>query len=161
VTNEGTAARDDVERMRAAFFQRTRRHVAILYVVLALMAIGAGAYAFATAWEPAVVGVAVGFVAGVVAFLLSPKFPTSANAARKLVVAAPIAGLVAGTLFFDSLSQGWQAGVVGFFAGYLAAAIVGMASIRRRLAHDDELLLRQKSLGFDPEKPWGWLRRSS
>jgi hypothetical protein len=156
-----TAESDDVERMRAAFFRRTRRLVAVFYVVIAFMAIGVGAYAFATAWGPAVAGVATGFVAGVAAFLLSPKIPTSADAARKLVVAGPVAGVVAGILFFDSLSQGWQAGVAGFFAGYLAATIVGMASIRRRLAHDDELLLRQKRLGFDPEKPWGWLRRSS
>jgi hypothetical protein len=161
MNSEVTAESADVERMRAAFFQRTRRLVAVFYVVIAFMAIGAGAYAFATAWAPAVVGVAIGFVTGVVAFLLSPKIPTSADAARKLVVAAPIAGIVAGILFFDSLSHGWQAGVVGFFAGYLAASIVGIASMRRRLAHDDELLLRQKRLGFDPEKPWGWLRRSS
>jgi hypothetical protein len=35
---------------------------------------------------------------------------------------------------------------------------IGIAMIRRRLAHDDELLRQQRKLGFDPERPWAWLR---
>ena len=47
---------------------------------------------------------------------------------------------------------------IGALGGFFVGAIVGIARIRRMLATDDELLLRQRRLGFDPEHAASWIR---
>ena len=89
-----TAPRDpEVERVRQAFFERTRTPVAVLYVALGAMAVGCAV---------------------------------------------------------SSARQDAAKGAIGLFA-----------LIRRRLARDDDLLIEAQKRGFDPEKPWGWMRRGS
>ncbi len=144
--------------MRAAFFQRTRRMVVVLYSGLALAAVGMAAVAFAQDVPRAAAGVGAGFILAVALFALSPAIPVSAKVARLLVPISAVAGVLAVTLVdLDTLTNDSQTLLVGGVAGFLAGTIVGLAAIRRRLARDDELLLRQRRLGFDPEQPWAWL----
>jgi hypothetical protein len=153
------SAEHEVDRMRASFFDKTGRVIFILYGGLALGAAGAAAIAFVLDVRRAVVGLAIGFVVMVVLLDLSTRVSPSSRWAKVLMAVSVAFGL----LFpFASLNghapPGLQALALGAGAGGLAGAIVGIAAIRHRLARDDELLMRQQRLGFDPEHPWAWLR---
>lgn len=147
----------DVERMRAEFFRRTRRLVIVMYVAGAVAGIALAAVALVSDSAGGGLGLVAGFALALILFAVSPLIPTSARAARALVFVAPAVGVVAA----DALGLGElgsDAFFLGGFGGFLLGMVVGIAAIRRRLAHDDALLLRQKRLGFDPENPSGWLR---
>lgn len=152
--------RADVEQMRTAFFTRTRKLVVGLYATTAVIALAVGAAGLAVSPGRAVVGMIVGLVVSVVLFVVSPRIPTTARTARGLIVVGPVAGVLVSMLFLDldELSTASQAALAGALAGSLVGMIVGIVLLRRRLARDDQLLLRQKRLGFDPEHPWSWLR---
>jgi hypothetical protein len=148
----------DVAQMRAAFFRRTRRMTVFLYSGLALAALGVAVLAFVHDVPRAAAGIGAGFVGAVALFALSPLVPVSAKAARLLVPASVLGGVLIATLVdLDALRSDSQTLLTGAFAGFLAGTIVGIAAIRRRLARDDDLILRQRRLGFDPERPWAWL----
>lgn len=148
---------EDVERIRREFFRRTRRPTILLYVGSVIAAAILLGVAVTQDAGGALLALGLGFAVSVVLFVLSPLLPTSARTARALVWLGPVAG-VAAAQAFDLGELGSGAFVLGAFGGFLAGMVVGVAAIRRRLAHDDELLLRQKRLGFDPERPYGWLR---
>ncbi|MDX6487366.1 MAG: hypothetical protein QOF43_2519, partial [Gaiellaceae bacterium] len=144
---------------RKAFFERTRKATGLLYAGLAALA--GGCAAFAILGEPlrGALGVGVGLVAGIVLFALSPAVPTTARAARLLLsTVAPVGVVLASVLLPSPFSSRFVAGVYG---GFMMGCVAGIAWIRRRLARDDELLLRQARRGFDPERPWRWMRRES
>lgn len=147
----------DVERMRAEFFRRTRKLVLALYLGSALVAAALVAVALADDAVDGALGFLAAFALAVLLFWVSPMIPTSAKAARALLVVAPLSGIVAAQMF-DLGDLASDAAILGACGGGAAGMAVGIAAIRRRLAHDDELFLRQKRLGFDPEKPSGWLR---
>ena len=150
---------EEIARLRETFFANTRKPTIAFYVVFAVAAVGAAAWAVSLAAVPALAGILVGFAAMGVLFVLSPRMPVSARAARAMLVPVIAAGAVGAQFIdLDVLSEGWAAGVLGGLGGGLAGTVAGTALIRRRLAHDDELLLRQQRLGFDPERPWSWLR---
>jgi hypothetical protein len=150
-----------IEEMRAAFFERTRRSVFVLYAALGAAAVAAVAYALGSDALEAAGGLAVGLVAAIVLFAASPLFKVPARAARLLIgVVAVTAGITAELLGGVSLALG-AATLWGAFAGFMAGTIIGIARIRKRLEWDDELLLQQKQLGFDPEQPYEWLRSGS
>jgi hypothetical protein len=150
-----TAGREDVEQIRTGFFRRTRPVVGVFYVVLALAAAALGASALSTDWEPAVAGILGGFALGLPLYLLSPRLPASPRTALSVIAGVAVAFAVFSPSVFGGLPD---AAVTGGISGLLAATIVGIVNIRRRLARDDELLLRQKRLGWDPEHPWRWSR---
>ena len=129
----------------------------LLYVGLGLGAVVAAAYAVASDPSHGVVGFVLGLLASVALFAVGAMIPTTARTARSLVYVAAGAGVVAAQVL-DLAVLGSEALLAGGFGGFMAGAIIGIAAIRRRLAHDDGLLLRQKRLGFDPENPSGWLR---
>lgn len=131
----------------------------VFYAVLAAAAAAAVVWALSISAAPAVAGILVGLAVMAVLFLVSVRRPMPARVTRILIVPAALVGVVAANVIdLDDLSDDWAAGVIGGFGGGLAGAVVGVVLIRRRLAHDDELLLRQQRLGFDPERPWSWLR---
>ena len=148
-----------VAEMRAAFFQRTRKPTLVFYVALAASAVAAAAFALArdSAWAAG--GIAVGLLAAIGLFAASPLFSVSPRAARAVGSASAVAGVLAATLLDATGSVLATAPLWGAFSGFMAGTIVGIARIRKRLAWDDELLLRQKRLGFDPQDPYGWMRR--
>jgi hypothetical protein len=82
----------------------------------------------------------------------------TARIARHLLWIGPIAGVLFANFVDVDLGDRGIAIFLGALGGFFVGAIVGFARIRRRLATDDELLLRQRSLGFDPEHPAGWIR---
>jgi hypothetical protein len=129
----------EVQRLRETFFRRTRRTAALLYAGLGLSAVGFGIAAIVSdplrGWDSR----RVAALAGAIDREPAPQ-DVSPDGSR------------AGVLGFDSPA------VSGALAGFFAGSIVGIALIRRRLVTDDALLLRQRSLGFDPEHPYGWLR---
>jgi hypothetical protein len=148
----------DLAQMRAAFFRRTQRMTVILYSGLALAAVVLAVLAFERDVPRAATGVGAGFVVAAVLFALSPAIPVSAKAARLVVPLSAVVGVLVATFVdLDSLTSDSQTLLAGGFAGFLAGTIVGIAAIRRRLASDDDLMLRQRRLGFDPEQPWAWL----
>ena len=147
----------ELERMRAEFFRKTRTPVLVLYVAFTLGGAALAAGALASGRGGGMLGLAVGFVLAVALFAVSPLLPTSARAARVLVFGAPVVGVVVANAL-DLGELGSESFFLGGFGGFLVGAAVGIAAIRRRLAHDDELLLRQKRLGFDPENPTSFLR---
>lgn len=135
----------DVEHVREAFFRRTRRSTAILYAALGLAAAGAAGEALVAGPLNAVLGVALGVA--VMALLLgaSPFLRVSARTARALPVAVGVASGVGGLFLADLRITPF---LTGAFAGLMAGWALAIAAIRRRLAHDDELILRQVRLGF-------------
>jgi membrane associated rhomboid family serine protease len=147
----------DVEHMREAFFRKTRRPVAALYVVCGIAAAALAAYTLGDDPATAALGLVVGFVVAVLLFAVSPLLPVSARGARWLVFGAPVVGIVAAQAL-DVGALGSETFFLAAFDGFLAGMVVGIAAIRRRLATDDDLLLRQKRLGFDPEDPGSFLR---
>jgi hypothetical protein len=145
----------DVDRVRAAFFRRTRKTTAVLYTCFAFAAVAAGIYAVVDDVGRGAAATAVGLTVMVGLFALSPRLAASARIGRILVfVVVPLA-VVAGNLVLDRIDPAFVAGAL---AGLLAGAALGIAYIRRRLAVDDELFRRQIALGFDPDRPLGWLR---
>jgi FtsH-binding integral membrane protein len=156
--NDRSADRQDIERIRTAFFRKTRPLVVVLYAIFALMAAALGAAAFSTAWTPAIVGALGGFALGLGAFTAEGRAAISARTKRLFLLPAVVGGLFVGGVLLSGLSGAWEAATLGAAAGFLAAMIVGVASIRRRLARDDDLLLRQRKLGYDPGRPGRWLR---
>jgi hypothetical protein len=149
----------EIESMRAAFFRRTRATTVVLYGALAAAAVGAAIYAVSTDLMRAVAGIAVGLVAVLALFGASPMVRVSARAARGLVLGVGVAGVIVANVAGGVETRVGASGLWGGFAGLMLGAIIGVARIRRRLAWDDELLLRQKQLGFDPERPYDWLHR--
>jgi hypothetical protein len=147
----------DVEQMRAAFFRRTRRMVLVLYVGFAVGACILAAYTLSADAATAGFGLAAGFVVAVLLFAVSPLIPVRARGARWLVLGAPVAGVVAASAL-DVGDVGSEVFFLAAFGGFCAGMVFGIAAIRRRLATDDALLLRQKGLGFDPEDPTSFLR---
>ena len=140
------------------FFRRTRRVTGLLYAFLGIASAGLLAGGIATEATPAILAFISATVLAVGLFVLSARIPTSAKTARALLWLAPAVGVIAASqLDLDLSTPVTLGGMAGFFTGMG----VGMAMIRRRLAHDDELLLRQQRLGFDPERPWAWLRSST
>lgn len=147
--------------MRAAFFERTRTTAFVLYAALGAAAVAAAAYALVGDFLRAAGGLAAGLVAAIVLFVASPLFRVSARAGRLLIGVAGVAGLIAADLLGGVSSVLGAATLWGVFGGFMAGSIIGIARIRKRLEWDDELLLRQKQLGFDPEEPYAWLRSGS
>lgn len=147
-----------VEEMRREFFRRTRTLVAVFYAALAAAAIAATVFAASRDAVRATVALIAGIVAALALFGVSPRFRISARATRWFIVIAAIGGAVTANLMDGVESRVGASAVWGAFAGFCFGTIVGIARIRRRLARDDELLLRQKQLGFDPERPFDWLR---
>jgi hypothetical protein len=154
-TIRGVSDAKRVEEMRAEFFRRTRILVVVLYGMLAAAAVGAGVYAVSIDLARAAVAITVGLV--IVLALFRPLFPISARLARVLVVVGAVGGMVVAGVLSDLGSQIGSPGLWGGFAGFAFGMILGIAWIRRRLARDDSLLLRQKRLGFDPERPYAWI----
>ena len=138
--------------MRATFFRKTRIPALVLYAALAALGIINGANAWRDSPKAAVSAIAVGFGLALVLFPLIQRLPISARTARVLIPAGAVLGVVAGTQMGTSA---WSSGVL---SGLLFGIIVGVARNRRHLARDDDLLLRQRALGFDPERPFGWWR---
>jgi hypothetical protein len=145
----------DLDRTRTEFFRRTRRVTGFLYVFLGIASTGLLAGGIAVAATPAVLAFIAATVFAVALFALSARIPTSARTARALLWSLPAVGVIAGSQLDINLSS---AVTLGGMAGFLSGMGIGVATIRRRLAHDDDLLLRQQRLGFDPERPWAWLR---
>ena len=130
----------------------------MFYAAIALGAVAAFAAAAGESPRTATIAaVAAAAVVGVL-FAVSPMLATTAKTARKLLVATGIAAGIGGSVGVRALSDLSTAGMLGAIAGTLAATIVGVAWIRRRLARDDALFARQMRLGFDPERPSAWLR---
>jgi MFS family permease len=150
-----------IAEIRAAFFERTRKTLTVLYVALAVAAVCAAAVSLTSNALRAAAGLAAGFLMAVVLFAASSLFKVSARAARLLTGAAAVAGVIAAEIGGGIGAVFGAAMLWGAFAGFMAGTVLGIARIRRRLAWDDELLLRQKQLGFDPEHPYGWLRSES
>jgi MFS family permease len=160
---EVVSAADDpqIADIRAAFFERTRKTVLILYVALAVAAVCAAAVGLTSDALRAAAGLAAGFLVALILFAASSLFRVSARAARVLIGAGAVAGIVAAQIGGGIGAALGAATLEGAFAGFMAGTVLGIVRIRRRLAWDDELLLRQKQLGFDPEHPYGWLRSGS
>ena len=145
----------DLDRTRTEFFRRTRRVTGFLYVFLGIASAGLLAGGIASAATPALLAFIAATLFAVALFVLSARIPTSAKTARALLWIMPAVGVIAGSqLDLDISSPVILGGMAGFFTGMG----IGVAMIRRRLAHDDDLLRRQQRLGFDPERPWAWLR---
>jgi sulfite exporter TauE/SafE len=147
----------EVQRLRETFFRRTRRTAALLYAGLGLSAVGFGIAAIVSDPLRGAAGILAGLLLSLALSIVSPRLKTSARMARALVYSVPVVtvlilGMTSADNSFDSPA------VLGALAGFFAGSIVGIALIRRRLVTDDALLLRQRSLGFDPEHPYGWLR---
>lgn len=142
-----------IDEMRAAFFERTRKTTFALYAALGVVAVAAAASALAGDALRAAEGLAVGLVAAIVLFAAGPLLRVSARTARLLVGVGAVAGVVAANLPGGVSSGFGTATLWGAFAGFLVGMIIGIVRIRRRLAWDDELLLRQKQLGFGPADP--------
>jgi hypothetical protein len=148
----------DLDRTRTEFFRRTRRVTGCLYAFLGIASAGLLAGGIATEATPALLAFIAATVFGVSLFVLSARIPTSAKTARALLWLAPGVGVLAASRLDLDLSTPV---ILGGMAGFCAGAAIGIAMIRRRLAHDDDLLRRQQRLGFDPERPWAWLRSST
>ena len=139
------AIRQEVQRDREEFFRRTRTSTAVLYAVLALVALGSGAYALAQAFTTGAAAIVVGAVVFSSLFAVSPKPPFATRTARVLtLVVCPLVGFLT-TVAVSSIDSAVAAGA---FAGAAAGTAVSIAWIRRRLGRDDELVLRQKRLGL-------------
>ena len=145
----------DLVRTRTEFFRRTRRVTQALYAGLAIAAVGLLAGGVAEAATPTLLAFIAATLLMVALFGLSALIPTSAKTTRTLLWLAPVVGVVASSqLDFDISAPV----ALGTTAGVCTGLGIGVALIRRRLAHDDDLLRRQQRLGFDPERPWAWLR---
>jgi hypothetical protein len=143
-------ARDELVRVRHAFFERTRWLACFLYGGFAVGAIGAAVPAFARDAGSAAIGVAIGVGAGAILWATSPLLrPVSPRVTRLLsFVAVPLAVVLANHF----LPVGPL--VLGVIAGFLGASVWGLAWNRRRLAYDDELLARSIRRGWDPAHPY-------
>jgi hypothetical protein len=156
--NDQPADREELQRMREAFFGKTRLGAGVLYAFFALIAVALGASAFSAEPGPAVAGALVGIALGAAAHIVNMRVPITARTTRALIIAVAVGGFFFVRFAIGDLSGGREAALDGAFAGAATAAIAGVAYVRRRLARDDELFLRQQGLGFDPERPWRWLR---
>jgi len=153
-----TTDHSDIAPLRDTFFRRTRRLTAILYVALGLAAVGFAFVAVVRDPSSGSVGIACGFIASLLLSAVSPMLKTTPRIARLLTYAVPVLAVAA---FWIEKSLGVELdspALLGAAAGLFAGTLVGMAWMRHRLATDDELLLRQVELGFDPENPWAWFR---
>jgi peptidoglycan/LPS O-acetylase OafA/YrhL len=146
---------DDLARSRAEFFRRTRRVTGWLYASLAAAAALLLAAGIAKAAMPAVLAFIAATVLMVALLGLGALIPTSAKTTRLLLWSLPVVGVIAGSQLDLNLSTPVP---LGAMAGVCTGLGIGVALIRRRLAHDDDLLRRQQRLGFEPERPWAWLR---
>jgi hypothetical protein len=156
-TSDQVPDRQEIERMRQVFFRKTRPYSILICGVFAVMAGLLAAVALSESLVPATVGLLLGSAIAVPAYVLSVRTPVSARSTRSLLL-----GVVLGTTglsaMLSDLPSTLDTMLSGAAAGFLGAMIVAIVMIRRRLAHDDRLFLRQYQLGFDPRHPWRWLR---
>jgi peptidoglycan/LPS O-acetylase OafA/YrhL len=146
----------DLARTRAGSFRRTRRVTRWLYIVLAIAAVILLAAGISNEATPALLAFAAATVLTVALLGLGALIPTSAKTARTLLWLGPVGGVILGSQLDLDVST---PPFLGATAGLCTGTGIGVALIRRRLAHDDDLLRRQQRLGFDPAQPWAWLRR--
>jgi hypothetical protein len=156
--NDRPPDREDLRQMREAFVRKTRFGAGFLYAFFALIAVALGASAFSADAAPALAGALVGLALGTAARILNTRVSITARTTRALIIPVAVGGFFFVRFGIGDLSGGWEAALDGAVAGVAIAAIAGVAYVRRRLARDDELFLRQQRLGFDPERPWRWLR---
>jgi hypothetical protein len=148
----------EVQRLRETFFRRTPVERPLCCTQDSVFpAVGFGIAAIVSDPLRGAAGILAGLLLSLALSIVSPRLKTSARMARALVYSVPVVtvlilGMTSADNSFDSPA------VLGALAGFFAGSIVGIALIRRRLVTDDALLLRQRSLGFDPEHPYGWLR---
>ncbi len=145
----------DLDRTRTEFFRRTRQVTGLLYTFLGIASAGLLAAGIAAGATLALIAYIAATMFAVALFVLSARIPTSAKTARALLWFAPAVGVVAVAQLDLDLSTPVT---LGGMAGFCAGTGIGIAMLRRRLARDDDLLRRQQRLGFDPERPWAWLR---
>lgn len=147
----------EIQRQRDEFFRRTRKTTVGLYVVLGLGAFGAGAYAVANDIGRGALGIVAGILLTLILLLVGELAPMSARTTRITILALLPVSAVAVLLWGDSIDL-VSPFVSGACAGLMAGTVLGVAAIRRRLSSDDDLFVRQKRLGFDPERPYAWIR---
>jgi FtsH-binding integral membrane protein len=146
---------EEIDRIRTTFFRKTRWISVFLFATFALVAVVAAVAAVRIDARPAVVSMAVALLVTGALSVAGTRLRIGPRAARMLVVAGPVAGV----LLLPLLMPADGAAFWGVIAGAMVGAGGTVAYARWRLAHDDDLILRQRELGFDPERPWGWLRR--
>ena len=139
---------DDVDRaeaaqLRAAFFARTRKTVAFLYAVATVLGLAAGVAALAIDAFAGLVAFAVVGVVLIAAFGLGRRLAIPRAALPWL----SLVGAAAGVAIARSVDLP-AAVVLGGLAGVLLGMVVGIWLVRRRLAVDDALIVRQRRLGY-------------
>lgn len=150
------ADRAEAARLRQEFFRRTRLLVIIFYA--GMLAAGVAGVIYAASRSPlvAAVGVIAGFALALVLFRLGVRKPVPARSARVWLGIGPALGAATGVALANDVSVHVAGFALG--GGFFLGAVVGIVDVRRQLVWDDELLLRQKRLGYDPERPFSWMK---
>jgi hypothetical protein len=142
---------DEAERVRVAFFRRTRRPVRIFYVVLGVATIGFIVWGLLLNAVFALVAFCAVTLVMLVLYVVGLRVGVTPRTSRRLVVGGTTLGVISVTAVDVVAVE--PAVVLGGFSGVCAGGLAGVAAIRRRLACDDALILRQRALGWEVEEP--------